>query len=1516
MTRYRGAIARLLGLSVLGLLSVAPWGCGDDPSRPGGQERCAMPVFDPPPGDFAGEIAVAIQTSTPGAEIRWTLDGSDPDDASPLYASPVPIDSTSTLKAKAMRDGYLPSEIATGQYRVLACSLAVLSPNGGETWTAATVHEIQWSSQACGATVRIELLAEGAPCRTISEETENDGAFDWVCAPCDFLRDGYGVRVTDLESDASDASDAAFAIEPIPPCAIRILTPNGGEELMEGEAAAIAWWSEGCGERVRLELLLEGSVCDRIADETENDGLFEWAVAGCGGAGGPYRIRVSDLGSEAGDESDSSFVIVPLESPCAIEVTSPAAGEIWQEGTEHEILWSGEGCGSSVRIELLLNGEACRTLFEAVENDGAQAWTVEACGDETDGHAIRVTDLETGESAAGGVFTIARVPPPPCELEISTPAPGAIWRAGEAAAIAWTALDCGSSVRIELLCNGVVCDTIAGSTANDGSYDWIAAPCCASVCGYSIRITDPSTGSSDTSDGDTCIFDCRLDVAAPSASDEWTEGSEREIAWSSSECGERVRIELRREGSLCALIAASAENTGSYLWTVAGCSGEEDGYTVRILDLDSGGSAESGIFRIPATDTCAIDIDAPAGGESWPAGTLHSIEWTSAACGEAVRIDLLLEGSICSEIAGAAPNTGAYEWTAAGCGDAVEGYRVRIVDPESGAADTSGASFSIPAAPPCDITVTFPAEGDSLHAGSAATIAWTASGTCGDRVSIELLCDSGVCSSIAEDTENDGSFEWTVSPCCDEGCLHAVRLRDPLSGGSATSGPFCICVPCAFDVVSPDGGESWVEGSEQTIAWTSGECGGMVRIDLLRDGEVCLAIAEEAPNTGSFSWIAENCGGAPDGYAIRVSGGCGEQGESDGVFSIPECALAITSPNGNETIPPGSLRTIAWTSTGPCGESLRIELLKDGIACAEIAGGTENDGAFDWTAEPCGDPGCGYTIRILDPATGRSDESDAGFCICADCPQLVVSPNGGEEWEEGSVQEIAWTANGTCDASVRIELLEDGLPCLTIADSTPNDGSFSWNAKRCAATSRYRVRVTGLTCGQSDVSDAEFSIPLPPCEIDLRSPAGGEIWEAGTPRTIAWTAEGDCGGSARIELLREGVLCKTISASTSNDGSYPWIAEPCEEFEEGYAVRVIDLASGASDETDPAFSIPICRMELTRPAGGESWQEGTIEQIQWTADVACGEHVRLELVREGEVCRTIIGYTPNDGVHPWLVQNCGTETGGYSIRITDATTGASDESEGAFEIPEPPCRIELLSPAGGETWMEASPHEIRWSAEGDCGSTVRIELVRDGGICSTIHPGTANDGSFLWTALACEPAGTGYSVRVTDVASGALDENPIPFTIETAQDLYAIESGRLACRGETDLRLAIRARNSQAIGAYGIRLCYDPLVFECLGLSLEGTRGEAHEHFDGACAGSCAAAGVIVSPDCSPALEPGDGPVLVLILRVRADAPLGPTPLSFEDLDPTYNTMAPCGGGTVDPLCVPGSIEICGGSGR
>jgi regulation of enolase protein 1 (concanavalin A-like superfamily) len=86
--------------------------------------QVAAPSFNPIGGNYIGAQSVSITTTTGGASIRYTTDGSTPSEThGTLYSGLVNISVTTTLKAIAYESGYLDSGIAMGTYNISAGGL-------------------------------------------------------------------------------------------------------------------------------------------------------------------------------------------------------------------------------------------------------------------------------------------------------------------------------------------------------------------------------------------------------------------------------------------------------------------------------------------------------------------------------------------------------------------------------------------------------------------------------------------------------------------------------------------------------------------------------------------------------------------------------------------------------------------------------------------------------------------------------------------------------------------------------------------------------------------------------------------------------------------------------------------------------------------------------------------------------------------------------------------------------------------------------------------------------------------------------------------------------------------------------------------------------------------------------------------------------------------------------------------------------------------------------------------------
>ena len=114
------------------------------------QPIAAAPTFSVGSGTYNNAQSVTISSTTTGASIRYTLDGSTPTSSSALYSGPVAIaSSNTTLKAIATKSGMVDSTVTSATY-TLTVATPSASPGGG-TYTSA--QSVTLSSATTGATI-------------------------------------------------------------------------------------------------------------------------------------------------------------------------------------------------------------------------------------------------------------------------------------------------------------------------------------------------------------------------------------------------------------------------------------------------------------------------------------------------------------------------------------------------------------------------------------------------------------------------------------------------------------------------------------------------------------------------------------------------------------------------------------------------------------------------------------------------------------------------------------------------------------------------------------------------------------------------------------------------------------------------------------------------------------------------------------------------------------------------------------------------------------------------------------------------------------------------------------------------------------------------------------------------------------------------------------------------------------------------------------------------------------------
>ncbi|MEJ2196712.1 MAG: Ser-Thr-rich GPI-anchored membrane family protein, partial [Ignavibacteriaceae bacterium] len=360
----------------------------------------------------------------------------------------------------------------------------------------------------------------------------------------------------------------------------------------------------------------------------------------------------------------------------------------------------------------------------------------------------------------------------------------------------------------------------------------------------------------------------------------------------------------------------------------------------------------------------------------------------------------------------------------------------------------------------------------------------------------------------------------------------------------------------------------------------------------------------------------------------------------------------------------------------------------------------------------------------------------------------ITSPNGGESWQAGTSQEITWTDN--LPGSVTIELYKGGLLNSVISAGTASNGSKTWDIPLSLVSgSDYSIRITSIDSVFIFDSSPDFTI-FPPV-ITVTSPNGSDNWLIGDAYLITWTD--NISEDVELHLYKGGFFNSVISSSTPSDGSYAWLVPSGTTPGTDYQIRISSVSNGnIFDESDANFALSN-EIIVTTPNGGESWQTGSSQIINWTDNLS--GNVQIELFKGGVLDSEITPSTESDGSFSWDIPISTLAGLDYSIKITSVDNASIfDFSDTNFEIFLG--NITVALPNGGESWQAGNQQTISWTD--NIAEDVKIDLFKGGLFHSVISTPTTSDGSKSWDIPYTMESGTDYTVKITSIDNPSLTD--------------------------------------------------------------------------------------------------------------------------------------------------------------
>lgn len=278
-------------------------------------------------------------------------------------------------------------------------------------------------------------------------------------------------------------------------------------------------------------------------------------------------------------------------------------------------------------------------------------------------------------------------------------------------------------------------------------------------------------------------------------------------------------------------------------------------------------------------------------------------------------------------------------------------------------------------------------------------------------------------------------------------------------------------LPASLSLASPNGGEAWLVGSEQTISFNVVNLSDSITVEYSTDaGNYWFEIATVDKTTTSLIWTI------PDAVSsqclVRVSSGTLTD-VSDSNFSIIVPQLHLIFPNGGEDLTIGSAYDISWTSEFLSQDIVISFSTDNGTSWSQIASVPFTDNSYSWMVPNTPSDQC--LVKVT--SESYMDASDAVFSISEPIyPVLdLLLPNGGETYYSGSTQTISWISLDLSE-SIEINFTADGGSSWSqLAVVDPDVTTYEWLIPELSSNQCLISLISGSL---SDSSDNYFSIAM------------------------------------------------------------------------------------------------------------------------------------------------------------------------------------------------------------------------------------------------------------------------------------------------------------------------------------------------------------------------------------------------------------------------------------------------------
>ena len=1201
---------------------------------------------------------------------------------------------------------------------------------------------------------------------------------------------------------------------------ITVTSPNGGESWAGCTNKSITWSASGTSNFYNIDYSIDNGVTWTSVATAFNTtgGTYTWTLPNLTST--TAIVRVADFNTPATkDESNGFFSII---GPLIMQ--SPNGGESWVSNTIQTLTWAATGTSNTYKIDYSTNaGVQWLTIISSLSTTGGTySWTVP--NTPSTNCLVKITDVNNPTCMtdfSNNVFSIIS------QLSVTAPNGGESYKA-------FVGNDGGTYVMNnvpETNNNGDFYDS-GGELGQYGNSQSFVKTFTPDIPTNKLRITftefstfdgndylriydGPNTSATligtysgtglppvVTSSHSTGTLTFQFVSNSSSVGNGWKSHFQsigtptQNITWSITGTSQVFDIDFSTDGGTnwFRVVSDYPSVTGVYAWNVPNHASTT--CKIRVTDANNALilDASNANFTIQAADPW-FTLLTPNGGEVYYPGNIAGITWQSAfTTNSNVFIEYSTNaGTSWLTVVASTPNDGDFQWTVPFNPSTT--CRVRVSEFGAPAVnDVSNANFTLRPY----ITVTSPNGGETLTGCDAKTVTWTTGGT-SQTFNLDYSTDNGSTWNVIvagyNTASSSASYSWASVPNVNSS-QGLVRIRDAadVSKGDTSNAVFTYSKTAYLTVTAPNGGEAWITGTTQGIAFPT--FGGITTVRILystNNGTSWTTITSSA-NGGYYVWTIPNF---PSSLCLirveDINNPTCNYDISNSVFAIVS-DLNVTSPNGGQNyqsyvgapggpfymnnIPvtlasgdfyddngptsnyssnlnytktftpdvPGNKIKVTFTTLSTYDANDYLQIYDGPNTSATLIGtyaGTY--GSFSYTSTHSTGT---LTFRFISNSSSVSTGWRAYF-------QSVGTPT----------QTITWSTVGTSNEFQIDYSTNSGTAWTRIVSYLPtSNGQYVWNVPNTATTTAL-VRISDAgNAAIADTSDAVFTInaSLPWITVDYPNTAVSIY--PNTNVSILWTSCFLINPNVKIEYsLNGGTSWLNVVNSTGNIGTYTWLVPNTPSTT--CRVRVSEYNNAAvNDISNVNFTIRP-HITVTAPNGGNNIGGCSNYSVSWqTGGTSQNFDVDYSL-NNGTTWTSIVAAFNSASSSPsytWSVPNTATTTG--LVRVRDsADPNKGDTSNAVFTI-TPTVNLTLLSPNGGENWIANTTQNITYNVTGGV-TTVRLYYSTNNGTGWTLITGSTSGGLYPWTVP--NLPSNQCLIRVEDIANPTcnVDQSDAVFTI-------------------------------------------------------------------------------------------------------------------------------------------------------